>query len=287
MPLCSKIAFRRRFRGKQVIVRTGENLISRIKTHYLFLLVASLTVCSVGLGVKAATIHDGESLLAAMHDRYQNAWYKTVVFQEKAISINPDDTTKMEVWDEALQIPGKLRIDKGAAREGNGFIFSDGMLTTFQNGRPNEHRPYVHMLLVLGFDVYGQDPKTTIEQVRSQGFDLRQLHEETWEGEDVYVVGAAKGDLTSNQFWVERKRLLFVRLIQSDSQDHQKIQDSRFRDYQKFADAWISARVEFYTNGKNVFNEDYFNIKANVTLDPAIFNADKFAETKVGQYLGQ
>jgi hypothetical protein len=262
-------------------------LLARIKSRHLLLLLASMAVYSVGFGRESLTIRDGESLITAMHDRYRNAWYKTVAFQQKAIDVNSDGTTKTEIWDEALQIPGKLRIDKGAAGDGNGFIFSDGMLTTFQNGQPTERRPFVHMLLVLGFDVYGQDPKTTIEQVRSKGFDLSQLHEEAWEGEDVYVVGAAKGDLTPNQFWVEKKRLLFVRLIQSDSQEPKKLQDSRFRDYRKLADAWISARVEFYTNGKNRFNEDYFNIKANVTLDPAIFDADKFAETKVRQYLGQ
>ena len=141
--------------------------------------------------------------------------------------------------------------------------------------------PYVHMLLVLGFDVYHQDPKTTIDQVKSQGVNLTQIHEEKWEGQDVYVVGAAKGDLKSKQFWIEKNRLLFVRLIEPDEHDAAKIRDTRFRDYRKLSTGWIAARVEFYTDGKNVFNEDYFDIKANAKFEPALFDPKKFNETVI------
>jgi hypothetical protein len=146
---------------------------------------------------------------------------------------------------------------------------------------PSATVPYVHMLLVLGFDVYRQPPNTTIDQVKGQGFDLSQIHEEKWEGQDVYVVGAAKGDLKSKQFWIEKKRLLFVRLLEPDTHDATKIHDSRFRDYRKLSPGWISARVEFYVDGKNIFNEDYFDIKANVKFDPALFDPKKFNETSL------
>ena len=35
-------------------------------------------------------IRDGRALLTAMHDRYKDTWYESVVFKEKAITINPD-----------------------------------------------------------------------------------------------------------------------------------------------------------------------------------------------------
>ncbi len=226
-------------------------------------------------------IRDGQSLLTAMHDRYKDSWYESVFFKENAITLNPDGTSKTEVWDEALLLPGKLRINKGPASEGNGFVFTDGTLTTFQKGKPSATVPYVHMLLVLGFDVYRQPPNTTIAQVKGEGFDLSQIHEEKWEGQDVYVVGVAKGDLKSKQFWIEKKRLLFVRLIEPDAHDAAKIRDIRFRDYRRLSPGWISARVEFYLDGKNVFNEDYFDIKANAKFDPALFDPKKFNGTSL------
>jgi outer membrane lipoprotein-sorting protein len=244
----------------------------------LFCLAVSLSAAALA---NSQEISDGAALLTAMHDRYKNSWYESVVFKENAITLNPDGTSKTEIWDEALQLPGKLRINRGPSSDGNGFVFVDGTLTTFQKGKATGPRPYVHMLLVLGFDVYRQDPKTTIDQAKGQGFDLAQIHEEKWDGQVVYVVGAAKGDLQSKQFWIEKQRLLFVRLIEPEEHDATKIHDTRFRDYRKLSTGWISARVEFYTNGKNTFNEDYFEIKANAKLDPALFDPSKFNETSI------
>jgi outer membrane lipoprotein-sorting protein len=244
----------------------------------LFCLAASL---SAAVPASSQEISDGAALLTAMHDRYKDSWYESVVFKENAITLNPDGTSKTEVWDEALELPGKLRINRGPSSEGNGFVFVDGTLTTFQKGKTTGPRRYVHMLLVLGFDVYRQSSKTTIDQAKGQGFDLTQIHEEKWDEEDVYVVGAAKGDSKSKQFWIEKKRLLFVRLIEPDEQDPPKIHDTRFRDYRKLFAGWISARVEFYTDGNNTFNEDYFDMKANAKFDPALFDPARFNETKI------
>ena len=244
--------------------------------------LSCLAAClSAAVPANCQEMRDGEALLTAMHDRYKDSWYESVVFKENAITLNPDGTSKTEVWDEALELPGKLRINRGPSSEGNGFVFADGTLTTFQKGKATGPRPYVHMLLVLGFDVYRQNPETTIDQAKGQGFDLTQIHEEKWEGQDVYVVGAAKGDLKSKQFWIEKKRLLFVRLIAQDEHDATKIHDTRFRDYRRLSTGWISARVEFYTNGKNTFNEDYFDMKANAKFDPALFDPTRFNETRI------
>src|SRR4029077_8742001 len=241
-----------------------------------------LAVClCAAIPANSQEIRDGAALLTAMHDRYKDSWYESVVFKENAITLNADGTSTTEVWDEALELPGKLRINRGPASEGNGFVFVDGTLTTFQKGKTTGTRPFVHMLLVLGFDVYRQEPKTTIDQAKCKGFDLAQIHEEKWDGQDVYVVGAAKGDLKSKQFWIEKKRVLFVRLIEPDEHDATKIHDTRFRGYRKLSTGWISARVEFYTDGKNTFNEDYFEMRANAKFDPALFDPTRFSETKI------
>jgi hypothetical protein len=137
-------------------------------------------------------------------------------------------------------------------------------------------RPFVHMLLVLGFDVYRQAPETTIAQVQGQGIDLSKVHEDAWEGKPVYVVGAEKGDLKSKQFWIEKERLLFVRLIEPDAKEPAQCNDTRFGDYQKLSAGWVAARVDFYVDGRNTFSEVYSNIQANPRLDPAFFDPKQF-----------
>lgn len=229
----------------------------------------------------AQEVRDGQALLTAMHDRYQGGWYDSVVFKQKSITLNADGTSSTEIWDEALLLPGKLRIDKEPHSDGNGFLFADGALTVFDKGKAGSPRPYVHMLLVLGFDVYRQPAETTIKMVKDRGIDLAQIHEETFDGEAMYVVGAAKGDGKSRQFWVEKKRLLFVRLIEPDQKEPEKIHDSRFLNYQKVGAGWLSERVEFWTDGKMTFREEYFDVKGNVKLDRALWDGSKFTETSI------
>lgn len=224
----------------------------------------------------SAQITNGQQLITAMHARYAQSWYRTVTFDEQAVTRNPDGTTKKEIWYESLLLPGKLRINRNSPNSGNGTIFTNNTLTSFVNGKATGTRPFVHMLLVLGFDVYRQDPELTIAEAKSQGFDLNQIHEDVWQGRVVYTVGAKKGDLKSRQFWIEKNRLLFVRLIEPDSRDATKLDDQRFGDYRRLSTGWIAAYVEFLSNGQNVFTERYFNIHENVKLDPAIFDPQKF-----------
>jgi hypothetical protein len=225
---------------------------------------------------KPARIADGKDLIRAMHDRYRHDWYQTLTFEQTSVTHHPDGTSRSEIWHEAALLPGRLRIDMGEPSQGNGALIADGTLTRFQAGKVTTSRPFVHMLLVLGFDVYRQPARRTIDEISGQGFDLTRLHEDTWEGEPVYVVGAAAGDLTTKQFWVDRKRLLFVRLIEPDEHDNAKTDDTRFTDYCRTSPGWVAARVEFYLAGKNVFSEHYSAIEVNPKLDPAIFDPRRF-----------
>ena len=243
------------------------------RPRFVLLFLCTLALLST---VSAQQIANGEALLRAMHDQYQNNWYQTLTFTQKSVTHKPDGTTSSEIWHEALGCPGKLRIDIGPLSDNNGIIFADGTVTSFKNGDVAGTRPYVHMLLVLGFDVYCQPAETTIEQVKGQGFDLSKLHEDTWQGQPVYVVGADKGDLKSKQFWIDKKRLLFVRIIEPNPRDATKTADTRFVDYRKMDKGWVAAGVEMYVDGKEVFSEEYSDIQIGVKLNPAIFDPKQF-----------
>ncbi|MFZ0293963.1 MAG: hypothetical protein WAL52_10190 [Candidatus Sulfotelmatobacter sp.] len=224
-------------------------------------------------------IKNGEAVLRAMHERYKASWYNTVTFTQKSTTYNPDGSTKVETWYEAALLPGKLRIDIGPAADGNGYVLADGNVTIMKDGKVTGNRPLANMLLVLGFDVYRQDPKITIDVVKTQGYDLTKLREDIWEGHPVYVVGASKGDLQSRQFWVEKGTLLFVREMEPARSDPKKTEDIRFTDYRKLASGWIAARVEMHVDNKMVFSEEYSDIRDNVKLDAAVFDPKQFNST--------
>jgi outer membrane lipoprotein-sorting protein len=238
----------------------------------LFLVVLTLNL------VQAQTIRNGEALLRAMHERSKDSWYQTVTFTQKSTTYKPDGTSSAETWYEAALLPGKLRIDIGPVADGKGYIFSNGMSASSRRTKLSRARS-PSICLVLGFDVYRQDPETTINIVKGEGYDLSKLHEDSWEGKPAYVVGADKGDLKSKQFWVAKNTLLFLREIESARDNPTKLDDIRFIHYQPLAGAWIAAGVEVYSDGKKVFSEDYSDIHANVKLDPAAFDPEKFSTT--------
>lgn len=239
----------------------------------LLLVLFSLTLAH------AQDVRNGNDMLRVMHDRYAKSWYETLTFTQKSTTYNPDGTSKAETWHEALAAPGRLRIDVGAPNDGNGYLMVDGTLTIFQGGKESGTRPLVNMLLVLGFDVYRQAPEVTAKIAKAEGYDLTKFHEETWKGQPVYVVGAAKGDLKSKQFWVDKNRLLFVRLFEPTRADASKFQDIRFEDYREMPGGWVAARVEVYVDDKRIFSEEYSDIQCNVKLDPGTFDPKQVTST--------
>lgn len=229
--------------------------------------------------LRADEIRTGEDLLRAMHARYQKSWYSTVTFTQKSTTYKDDGTSSVETWYEAASVPGKLRIDIGPPADGKGYVLVDGNVSIIKDNKIVSSQHSVNILLVLGFDVYRQDPETTIKVVKGEGYDLSKLREDTWEGKPAYVVGADKGDEKSRQFWVAKDTLLFLRVIEPAHGDSTRFDDIRFIHYQPLDGAWIAAGVEVYSDGKKVFTEDYSDIRGNVKLDAAVWDPPQFAAT--------
>src|SRR5215471_15440517 len=115
------------------------------------LIITSLILVLLMLAsAQAQTIHTGEHLLRAMHDRYKDSWYQTVTFTQKSTTYKPDGTSSAETWYEAASLPGKLRIDIGPASDGKGYIFADGNLTVVKDNKVVATQKDINMLLVLG-----------------------------------------------------------------------------------------------------------------------------------------
>ena len=224
----------------------------------------------------SADIKSGDDLIAAMYNKYAGKWYKTLTFVQKTIHHQADGTTTSETWYEAMTLPGKLRIDIDPLDKGNGILFADGKIFSFRDGKTTGGRPLVHPLMVLGFDVYGQPVETTVAQVKGLGIDLSVIHSEKWQGKDVFVVGAKQGDVTTPQFWVDKKKLLFVRLIQPAGRDKKSVAETQFNKYVKAKGGWVAPEVLFFVNGKPTTTEEYTDIQADVALDAELWNPEKW-----------
>ena len=222
----------------------------------------------------------GEELLAAMRARYDGKWYRTLTFTQKTSRLLPDGKWSVQTWYEAMQVPGRLRIDFDPISAANGVIYARDSAFTSRNGRVLPGQASINPLLLLGFDVYANAPARSAAILRKEGFDLTRVHADTFQGRPRIVVGARAGDMHTKQFWVDAEHLYFVRTLERAPNDSTKVQDVRFVNYQRVGDAWVAPRVEIHSGGKLVFFEDYSDIRTNVQLDDDLFEPSKWKTAK-------
>src|SRR5436853_1330919 len=220
----------------------------------------------------AAKITTTEELVQAMQKKYAKSWYKTATFVQKTTNYQADGTKKVETWYEALTVPGNLSIDFTPIKDGNGILFTNYQIYIFKNGKQDSIRPFVHPLLVLGFDIYRLPTADVLERLKRLKFDLSIFREDTWQGKPVYVVGAKQGDLRSAQFWIDKKNLYFVRMIRPAGRDGAQTQETQFNKYVRLGGGWMAPEVIFMVDGKTVTTEEYSDMRADVVLDSKLFD---------------
>jgi len=215
---------------------------------------------------------DGSEVVSMMRERYLGKWYRTLTFVQKTTL--PDG--KVETWYEAAELPGKLRIDIAPLDGKNMILFRNDTLYEFKAGKLAETKPLIHPLMVLGFDVYAQPLDKTLRQLRELGFDLSKVHESEWQGRPAYVVGAAAGDSVTRQFWIDRERLYFVRMLEPGKQDPSARVETQFNKYIPMGQGWLETEVRFLVNGETRMLEEYTEPKAEVPLDSGIFDPSRW-----------
>ena len=217
------------------------------------------------------------SLLEQMVERYQDTWYSYVTFDQKTTFYDANgEVERTQWWFEALQAPGALAIHFDEMNSGNGILFRDGIQYGFANGEKIQELPRIHDLLVLGFDVYKQQPEKTFEQLETVGYDMTKMYEDQWQDKAVWVVGVDAPSEEAPQFWIEQDRLLFVRSVKPGRAG--TVQEVQFNRYEPIKGGWIAPEVVFNMNGQHMLYEEYFNIQVPTALDSTIFNPDTFLD---------
>ena len=241
------------------------------KFGLILVMMASLLPCEKG-------VKSGEELIHAMHKRYEGKWYPTLSFEQQTIRYGDDgEVASRETWYEAMELPNKLTIKFNDWNSGNGLMIRNDSLYAFKDGQLTNSQPMLHPLLVLGFSVYCQPPEKTIADLAQLDIDLTKFHKRMHNGKKVYVVGAEEGDETSSQFWIEKDRMLFVRLIQNYGNG--RVQDIRFNKYQPLGGGWVAPEVLFYANGQLRLKEVYDNIRTP-ELGVDVFDPNRFVLSK-------
>lgn len=211
----------------------------------------------------------GADVIRMMQARYAGRWYTTATFTQRTIRPN----TPVEIWYEALSLPGSLRIDIAPLSDRNVLLFRNDSIYQYAAGELKPGRPFVHPLMLLGFDVYALPPERTIAALTALGYDLTKAHAGTWQDRTVWIVGAAAGDSISNQFWIDQERLVFVRSLGPHPRKPGVQTEVQFNKYVRLGQGWIETEVLQLEAGVVLLTEEYLDVRAEPVpvLDPGIF----------------
>lgn len=222
-------------------------------------------------------ITDGRSLVTAMQKKFGGQWFKTLSFtQNNTLYSTRGGETKSQ-WRERIAVPGKLRIDYLPLTQRSGVLFDGSRVHTFDNGRAIDAQPGVNPIVLITADVYSQPVERTAQLLDSLGFDLTKLRKDTWDGQPAYVVGAAAGDSTTSQFWIDSDRLVALRVVQKERRGTRDIvTDVRLGKFADFGGFPIATEVLQYRDGRLVFREQYVDVRVNDPIPDATFDATKW-----------
>jgi hypothetical protein len=218
----------------------------------------------------------GEQILSHMRSRYAGKWYHNMTFVQKTTAWDSTGKTTITTWYESLTLPGTIRIDFGNPADGNGVLATRDSTFVVQHGTLSGKRAGGNVLLTLAFDVYVAPLDRTVASLQGAGYDLSKVHEETWQGTPVYVVGADSGNLNTPQFWIDTKQLVLVRIFTPVQPGSTVMRDVRFQQWHPIGGGLIAPRVEMYVGSKMTRLEEYSDIKVNVALNPDLFDVTKW-----------
>ena len=210
----------------------------------------------------------GELIVRAAYRMYGGHWFRNAQFvQRTAFPIDG----RTETWYVTLQPPGLSRADVAPAATGRAIIYRNDSSYSFGKGQLRVHGPDVQPLMVLLHDLHSSPPDTVIAMLKKYNFDLTKTHERMWQGVRVIVVGALYDDAGSNQFWLEKKRMILVRLIQRNGSDVNRPLDAQIGEYEKAGAGWLEHSVKVYLGGVLTTTEDYSSVAIDGTLEPGLF----------------
>ena len=235
----------------------------------------TLFICISMLTFSEKPVRTGEDVIALMKAKYADSFVRNLTFSQYVFEYKDDSVSNKTVWHEAYRSPNRLIIKFDNFNSGNGYVFRNDSIYIMGNNQIQDKLEYVHDLLVLGFDVYVQPVKLTIDKLTKKGYDISRFYETSLNGKAVYCVGASDDNDDSPRFFVDKERLVFIKMINNN---HGRYDEAIFDNYRMINGKYIATEVVFFKNRHPIMKEEYFDIAFPQKLKAKIFDPNYFKE---------
>jgi outer membrane lipoprotein-sorting protein len=223
----------------------------------------------------------GTEVVSRMQGFYSGRWFQTLQFTQENTRYLTNGRTDRSQWKEYMLAPGRLRIEFMPATGGNGAIYADGNVYSFEGNRLARTAAQLNFVLLLTADVYAQPVETSAKQLGTLGVDLARFRSDTWNGRRVYVVGATgPTDLGSPQFWVDAESWLVLRIVDRSAvgggNGPRPATEYRLSDYRTINGVPIVHDIMLLREGQQIFRQQYTDVQVNTALDARLFSSSQW-----------
>ncbi len=230
--------------------------------------VVPLFILLSGAHASAVAPTPGELVVRRAYKMYGGQWFKNAQFvQRRTLPLE----RRVETWYVSLQPPGLARVDVAPGATGRAVVYRNDSSYSFGKGQLRARVVDVQPLAVLLHDLHSSPPESTIAMLKKFNFDLTKTHERMWQGQRVIVVGARYDEAGPNQFWLEKKRMVLVRLIEQNGADPARPLDAQIGEYEKAGKGWLEHSVRIFLGGQLTTIDDYSSVAVDGTLEPGLF----------------
>ncbi len=214
----------------------------------------------------------GSAQVERMYHKYKGSYCRRYTFSQKNTHYRNDSVTGHSEWFEAIEFPDKFRIDFGDKTSGNFVVFRNDSSFSYYGGKLVKSKYNSNSLLLLLGGMYYRSYEEVLNRLKKDKYNMDVLSLQTWNGEEIYVIGAAKDDLNANQFWVDKKTWRVVRIIEKINDTD--VMDMRFESHRRLCNGYVETKVSFRRNGRLEQVEEYENIKTENSFPAAVFFPD-------------
>ena len=175
----------------------------------------------------------------------------------------------------AQQYPQGLIVKFDSLQSANGIIFYYDSSYTFQNNNLEfvNFRPL--RIWKQAFSIKFEEPRLSLDKLNKLDIDTTIVSESNFNGREVYIIGAENGRLKKNQFWIDKEKLVTVRII-TYLKERDFLWDVHFEDYFNLNDSWFVGTLKFYENNTLTLVEEHKNLSFIHTLPDSFFSPVNF-----------
>ncbi|HEX5153729.1 MAG TPA: hypothetical protein VFW07_19920 [Parafilimonas sp.] len=233
-----------------------------------------IIIISLVAAVSFLNHNTNDDVIEKMYKQYAGKWMKSFSFTQTTQMYRNDSLVNTSTWYENIAYPDKFRIDFGSKTAGNAALFVNDSIYSFRNSKLNHVSANDENLTFILGGMYFYPLDSVTLMLRRMGYNLNKSYETSLNDKPAYVVGANNGEEKANQLWIDKEKLVIVKIISYNRGDKE---EGIFSNHKQFGNGWSETLCSFYVNGTLVQKETYYDCKADENIDLKIFDPYNFS----------